>query len=938
MVVIVFFVLACESVEEETYYTASFFIGDETELFTVEVKKDEKLSKPDNPTKEGYIFKYWYVNNEEDDFDFNTRIENDLELYAYWEENPIDYTYTYQLNMKNYEEHLSFSHNIIDTDDWETKIVEIEMKLLDEVAALDDVSITFRINFLSPITGNIVDKDVTHTFMMDEPLVFQEEYPSLNTFSSISIINIRGDIHTQTSHEIDYEESQRIKEELEDKLSYFNDEQELTQTMRIFVDNNGYQSLSVNTLKFRESPYYLSSVSEGQGIIIRDTEKGYEMIEFGVVEDIPYYRLLSRFDALDDAITTEVEILNIKDSYFYSYEDGKYVISADTEILFNDLFEEEVRDSLLEMYNDDLTHVYINIKENIITLEIKLESYSGYIEMKITYSFQSISEDDLSNSKEMPPFDPNMISYKTDVSTTQENQLFVSGHTNYYMVDLEDSLYALEIDSKYDINFYDLSFNQVNFSKSDNPLYETYDLYEVEAGTYIVGVSSSLNINGLYDFRLFPLNDYETLIDFDDPEEMTSPSYLLNIEGRYDYVLSSIISEKGGLLVLSADEPIDIIIHRFNHLNDVNKILFDTDQNQLLIQLNPGENKFLFSSFHEKTIDFDVNIQGVSWQEDMTLTENYQPDYITGLPGQAPVFSFDHEEDGYAVFDMMLNDLYDFSSNGFYAQIWKENTYGTSEIYTSFNIYSDQTKVYLKAGTYDLRILPILSYKIKYSYEMPNDMSDEVVSKQVVDDFESYVYSADEDDFDTFNHYPGTDKTLIFTIEEASYVYVHTNYSPSYILEDELGNILNKYEQNDVMTYLQPGTYYIKYKDHGYLNVRRVNVKVLIIEDEKVQADDSFIHQISQVNTNTSFEVKNDYRHDSDYYEFTITEDSTVTINVFRSLWFVIYQMDGSFIRSESGTSVDLTLEAGTYILKIGHSTLSSMLGETFNVTIQTSN
>lgn len=56
----------------------------------------EKITKPDNPTKNGYHFKGWYVNEEfeEPSFDFDTAITSGLTLYAKWDINQYTLKYS----------------------------------------------------------------------------------------------------------------------------------------------------------------------------------------------------------------------------------------------------------------------------------------------------------------------------------------------------------------------------------------------------------------------------------------------------------------------------------------------------------------------------------------------------------------------------------------------------------------------------------------------------------------------------------------------------------------------------------------------------------------------------------------------------------------------------------------------------------------------------
>ena len=70
---------------EPTKYTVTFKNGD-TET-TVKVVENEKVTKPADPTKEGYNFLGWY--DREAVFDFNTAITADKTLTAKWEAKPL---------------------------------------------------------------------------------------------------------------------------------------------------------------------------------------------------------------------------------------------------------------------------------------------------------------------------------------------------------------------------------------------------------------------------------------------------------------------------------------------------------------------------------------------------------------------------------------------------------------------------------------------------------------------------------------------------------------------------------------------------------------------------------------------------------------------------------------------------------------------------------
>ena len=70
-----------ESSEEEDKFTVTFET-DGVVYANKTVEKDKLLSEPTDPTKEGYIFDGWYVDEEE--FDFSTKITKDITLIATW--------------------------------------------------------------------------------------------------------------------------------------------------------------------------------------------------------------------------------------------------------------------------------------------------------------------------------------------------------------------------------------------------------------------------------------------------------------------------------------------------------------------------------------------------------------------------------------------------------------------------------------------------------------------------------------------------------------------------------------------------------------------------------------------------------------------------------------------------------------------------------------
>ncbi len=75
-----------------TKHTVKFDTKGGSGVTSQEVKFMRKVDKPANPTKEGYIFDNWYVDNVI--FDFATRITKDMTIEARWIEEGSEGTYT----------------------------------------------------------------------------------------------------------------------------------------------------------------------------------------------------------------------------------------------------------------------------------------------------------------------------------------------------------------------------------------------------------------------------------------------------------------------------------------------------------------------------------------------------------------------------------------------------------------------------------------------------------------------------------------------------------------------------------------------------------------------------------------------------------------------------------------------------------------------------
>ena len=79
-------------------FTVTFDTDGGSAIKSVKVKENETVTKPTDPTKDGYNFLGWYLDNKE--YDFNTKVTKDIILVASWSK------ITDQYNIKFTAEHM----------------------------------------------------------------------------------------------------------------------------------------------------------------------------------------------------------------------------------------------------------------------------------------------------------------------------------------------------------------------------------------------------------------------------------------------------------------------------------------------------------------------------------------------------------------------------------------------------------------------------------------------------------------------------------------------------------------------------------------------------------------------------------------------------------------------------------------------------------------
>jgi len=421
----------------------------------------------------------------------------------------------------------------------------------------------------------------------------------------------------------------------------------------------------------------------------------------------------------------------------------------------------------------------------------------------------------------------------------------------------------------------------------------------------------------------------------DSPIPMSGTSFDLTLEGEYDYLLASVDSPSGGMMTLIPDSSDHVQISYYDQNDILHEVHYRITDGPIKIALYPGQTKLLFYYYTAIDVNYEIDIFGETYNESMIITENFSSDYIVNSNEKAALLTFDNPGTNYVIFDFEFHPSFAIPSYGYSVQIWQDNSYGNPEIYTSFLIDSNQKSVYLEAGTYAFRLLSVNAYKIKISFEAVLDIGTESIDLITTDTLNSKLQYSFEADFQVFNHYPNTQKRLTFTLTETSYVFTRAYYGEHYQLLDDQGNRLNLYDRGDFLIELIPGTYEMLFELNTSNSVRKIYAYVLLVTDSIVTEDQHRIDNIESLAFGVSFDVKFDYRGDSDYLFFEILEDEAITVTSNLSAYIEIYTIDGTFIRSFSSGSTILGLNPGQYVLKIGHRIFdTTFLGSTYSITV----
>ena len=98
-------------------------------------------------------------------------------------------------------------------------------------------------------------------------------------------------------------------------------------------------------------------------------------------------------------------------------------------------------------------------------------------------------------------------------------------------------------------------------------------------------------------------------------------------------------------------------------------------------------NIFKIDSRYVETVLFEIDLHGVTWHDDMELTDSYSDEFIVASGTESSNFSFTMDDDCYFVIDILLDDMLVFNSSGYGAYIYKANDLG---VFSSLSFFKYQ--------------------------------------------------------------------------------------------------------------------------------------------------------------------------------------------------------------------------------------------------------
>lgn len=851
--------------------------------------------------------------------------------------NPIDETetptplkYEYQLHMSNYQDIIEIRTTPLTIENEQNRIeFKVILKSPEEVALA--IVIDFKVTTTSKIfpDGTPNTKNYKIEFSGTKEYVYIVPYSIFLEFKSLEITNISGFLKSNQDYgpRNPIDESTRYRASLKSEVEAVLHEDLMKLNIYQTIQINSpyyYQSVITATNIDLESFYYSSMVNLTDGSIITKENEKYHIYRFFTQEYKPYLQLVGVMDDISTVETDSSPVFDFSETWFYAYRDGVYKIEAKLgEIIRLAIDDETVIAQLFSQEDLSLkVNMEVIVTEERVTFKIMYTMSQTDVKIITYYNPGRADRVDISNATKVPMNAPYFITTYTDITQPLTNQLYVSEVPNYYLVHLDGGAYVFQNPNDMTLEFFDTNLNPVSLTKDPRYNFQTRvkNVYNFEAGDYFVKVSYPGVRTFEYTLQLLALDEvYKTVIDIENPIEIADTAFEVEIEGYYDYVLTTFNANEEGLLYLASETPFKGKVYTIESDGSIKDNRAIVKDHGILIFLFPGENRILFeNSYNTEKVTFTPDAHGVRSQRDDILPESFQNEFLVSRPYEDVYLKFQITEPSMVNFERIKDPVFGEATTGNY-QIWMENKYGVLELKQSFSMM-DSKELYFPVGNYAIRVMGLTSIKLKGTVTQTTPITQVTAEITMLNQITSY--DSNPKAFQKkYDQYPYETLTIDFTLTETAHLLIGAETYLSYILLDSNNKTLNyKLQSGNQIFVLNAGTYHIFIEKNEQLRMNEVYLALLNITDPVVLADDNFNNpnNIAEIEFMVEYTFTKSYKADSEIVTFTLNQASKIRISTSTQIFFVILDGQNKTITSGYQTK-EFNLEAGTYTVLINY-------------------
>lgn len=836
------------------------------------------------------------------------------------------FDYTYEMHISNYESLLDVETKTLDkTSDHQR--FEFKVNLINTLDFADNVTFDFKIMTKSML---FQDEEYEYTFQTTyngrEQHIYIATYPELRTLYDFKITKVTGRVKSHTDYDIvdPYQESLRLYQELNKDISnaFSDDLTKLTFSQVIELSSPyQYQRNVIRTIVDLEEFYFSVITDNVLGTILLEKNNQYWLYQYFTFDNDPYVQLVGVYDELTD-VNDDIETtpeFEFKDTWFYTYQNNVYTIKATLGDLMRVIIDDEESIKNLVGIHENLEVVMeITVSSTTMTFNLSYAVNQTEVRVRNYYSFNEAQGMNFEQVNHVPMNSPFFITEFTDLTSTLDAQLYINGYPNYYVISLEEGLYALEHTSDFIVEFYDEDLNLVPLALDKHYDFQTRinNVYHFEEGIYIVKVYYKYVRTLLYSLELIPISEnYETIVNVDEPIMIEGEQLEINIEGIYDYVIAKYANVDKGLLFLESDTPFKGNIYILQSDGILAKARIQSIANGYIIYLSEGDNILVFDNpTMSESITFNIEAYGTRFESGQTLPDTFPDAFVVSRPFEDIYYNFELDEPSMVTFEAILDPIFGNNVSRNY-QIWSTSNNSTFDLSLSFSMTTSK-EVYLPEGKYAIRVMNLVSIKLKGTFVPHTPITN--ISTDILE--LNNMKAFDQDPFaflQTYQQYPLTTLTFEIILTEKTYLLVAYTSTRNYTLLDQEGNRVNfTHPSSHQLFVLSSGSYYLSIPKNQNFFMSEVKIGFYKVTDESVFEDDNVYdyQNAEKITLDTIYHFEKEYLADHEFVSFTLDEKQWLTISLNVQMFAVLYNSQRNYMTA-TYSSVNIELDAGTYYL-----------------------